>query len=129
MRLALTDLFKAHWTDRIHQEWINALLRQGKFSRERLERVRDLMDAHVRDAKVEGYESLIEMLRLPDPDDRHVLAAAIRCGLLRLIVKTFRCIYWRLTELMCCTRMTLFTTSSIWRPQFVVLPSEVNVSR
>ncbi len=23
MRLALTDLFKAHWTDEIHKEWIN----------------------------------------------------------------------------------------------------------
>lgn len=80
MRLALTDLFKAQWTDQIHEEWINALLRQNKHSRETLERVRDLMDRHVRDAKVTGYESLISGLALPDPDDRHVLAAAIRCG-------------------------------------------------
>lgn len=80
MRLALTDLFKAYWTDQIHEEWINALLRQGKFTREKLEQVRDLMDAHVRDAKVTGYENLIETLELPDPDDRHVLAAAIRCN-------------------------------------------------
>lgn len=27
-----------------------------------------------------GYEALIEGLRLPDADDRHVLAAAIRCN-------------------------------------------------
>jgi len=80
MRLAMTDLFKAHWTDQIHEEWITALLRQGKFTRDKLDRVRELMDAHVRDAKVTGYESLIETLNLPDPDDRHVLAAAIRCG-------------------------------------------------
>lgn len=80
MRLALTDLFKAHWTDRIHEEWVNALLRQGKFTRQKLERVRDLMDAHAKDAKVTGYEPLIGMLELPDPDDRHVLAAAIRCN-------------------------------------------------
>jgi predicted nucleic acid-binding protein len=80
MRLALTDLFKAHWTDQIHGEWINALLRSKKHSRETLERVRDLMDLHVRDAKVHGYETLIDSLTLPDPDDRHVLAAAIRCN-------------------------------------------------
>lgn len=80
MRLALTDLFKAHWTDDIHQEWIDALLRENKFSRKKLERVRDLMDVHVRDAKVTGYEGLIDDLELPDPDDRHVLAAAIRCN-------------------------------------------------
>lgn len=80
MRLALTDLFKAHWTDQIHDEWIEALLRQGKHKREQLEHVRSLMDAHVRDALVTGYAPLIEGLTLPDPDDRHVLAAAIRCG-------------------------------------------------
>lgn len=80
MRLAVTDLFKAHWTDQIHEEWINALLRQGKFTPEKLQRVRELMDAHVRDAKITGYESLINTLELPDPNDRHVLAAAIRCG-------------------------------------------------
>ena len=79
MRLALTDLFKAHWTDQIHEEWINALVRQGKYSREKLERVRDLMDAHAADAKITGYQPLIDTIQLPDPDDRHVLAAAIRC--------------------------------------------------
>ena len=80
LRLALTDLFKARWTDQIHAEWMSALLRDGKFNAEKLAKVRDLMDANVRDAKVEGYEALIESLQLPDPNDRHVLAAAIRCN-------------------------------------------------
>ena len=34
----------------------------------------------VPDAMVTGYEHLIELLDLPDRDDRHVLAAAFRCG-------------------------------------------------
>lgn len=80
MRLALLDLFQARWTDQIHEEWINALLREGKHDREKLEKVKELMDSHVRDAKVTGYEPLIESLSLPDPNDRHVLAAAIRCN-------------------------------------------------
>ena len=80
MRLALTNLFKAHWTDRIHEEWINALLRQKKFTREKLERVRLLMDEQVKDAKVTGFEPFIDKLELPDSNDRHVLAAAIRCN-------------------------------------------------
>lgn len=37
-----------------------------------------LMDLHAVDALVTGYEPLIGGLKLPDPDDRHVLAAAIR---------------------------------------------------
>jgi len=80
LRLALTDLFNARWTDHIHAEWMGALLREGKFSEEKLVAVRDLMDAHVRDAKVTGYEGLIDSLQLPDANDRHVLAAAICCN-------------------------------------------------
>lgn len=36
------------------------------------------MNAHTREALVTGYEDLINVLKLPDPDDRHVLAAAIK---------------------------------------------------
>jgi hypothetical protein len=46
----------------------------------RLERTRQFMDMAVPDALVTGYEGLIPALTLPDPNDRHVLAAAIRCG-------------------------------------------------
>ena len=38
------------------------------------------MNEAVRDCLVSGYEDLIDSLSLPDPDDRHVLAAAIRSG-------------------------------------------------
>ena len=81
MQLALTDLFRARWSDQIHDEWIRNVLRnQPNLSAEQLERTRRLMNSHVRDCLVTGYESLIPELALPDPDDRHVLAAAIRGG-------------------------------------------------
>jgi hypothetical protein len=38
------------------------------------------MDEAVRDCLVTGYEELIASLSLPDPDDCHVLAAAIHAG-------------------------------------------------
>ena len=38
------------------------------------------MDVAIPDALVTHYESLIDDITLPDPDDRHVLAAAIKCG-------------------------------------------------
>jgi predicted nucleic acid-binding protein len=79
MWLALTDLFRARWTDAIHEEWIQNLLKnRPDLSRTRLERTRDRMNANVRDCLVTDYEDLIEAVTLPDPDDRHVLAAAIR---------------------------------------------------
>jgi hypothetical protein len=82
MQLAVTDLFKAKWTADIHREWIDALLRNEPHrERAALERTRDLMDMATRDCLVTGYEALVPALILPDPDDRHVLAAAIvgRC--------------------------------------------------
>ena len=62
MQLAVTDLFKARWTDQIHEEWIEALLRRDKYDRKVLERTRGFMDASVRDAKVFGYEELIVLV-------------------------------------------------------------------
>jgi len=79
MHLALTGLFRARWTDQIHAEWIGSVLKnRPDLTREKLERTRSLMNAHVLDCLVTGHEDLIEGLTLPDPDDRHVLAAAIR---------------------------------------------------
>lgn len=80
LRLALTNLFRARWTELIHQEWMRSVLRdRPDLAPERLQRTRELMDSAVPDCLVTGHESLIEQLHLPDPDDRHVLAAAIRC--------------------------------------------------
>jgi hypothetical protein len=62
----------------IHDEWIRNVLKQRPdLTRSQLERTRDLMNQAVLDCLVEDYEELIEGLQLPDPDDRHVLAAAI----------------------------------------------------
>jgi hypothetical protein len=81
MRVALSDLFKARWTDRIHDEWIENLLRdRPDIPRERLARTRELMNASVPDCLVTGYEPFIEQITLPDQNDRHVLAAAIHCN-------------------------------------------------
>ena len=85
LQLAVTDLFRARWTADIHREWMEALLRNEPHrERAALERTRDLMDRATRDSLVSGYEPLIPCLDLPDPDDRHVLAAAIvgRCDVI-----------------------------------------------
>jgi predicted nucleic acid-binding protein len=81
MHQALTGLFRAKWTEEIHQEWMrNVLANRPDLTLGQLERTRDLMNRAVPDCLVQGYEPLIAALTLPDPDDRHVLAAAIRAG-------------------------------------------------
>jgi predicted nucleic acid-binding protein len=78
MRLALHGLISARWTDAIHNEWIEAVLRdRPDLTRERLQRTRELMDLHAEGSLVTGYEPRMAGLELPDGDDRHVLAAAI----------------------------------------------------
>lgn len=48
MRIALNDLFRARWTDQIHEEWIRNLLKQRlDLTPEQLNRTRELMNAHV----------------------------------------------------------------------------------
>lgn len=78
VQLATTGIYRARWSADIHREWIDALLRaEPHRDRHRLERTRDLMNRSLRECLVTGYQSLIPGLTLPDPDDRHVLAAAI----------------------------------------------------
>lgn len=79
MHLALTNLYRAKWTNEIHDEWIRNVLRvRPDLNRAQLERTRELMNSNVRDCLVTEYETLTAALSLPDPNDRHVLAAAIR---------------------------------------------------
>ena len=85
MQLAVTDLFNAKWTEDIHREWIEALLRKEPHrQRAKLERTRDIMNRAAQNCLVVGYAALIPTLTLPDPNDRHVLAAAIvgRCDVI-----------------------------------------------
>lgn len=81
IELACTDLFRAKWTDQIQREWIEALLKKRPDLEESaLRSTAEYMERAVLDCKVENYETLIESIELPDANDRHVLAAAIRSG-------------------------------------------------
>ena len=51
MQLAVTDIFKAKWSEDIHREWIDALMRnEPDRDRAALERTRDLMNQATRDS-------------------------------------------------------------------------------
>jgi len=81
LRLAVAGHYRALWTERILDECFNNLLAdRPDIPAEHLLRTRRLMTLAVPDAVVEDYDQLIDDLHLPDPDDRHVLAAAVTAG-------------------------------------------------
>ena len=81
IRLGRTRLFHARWTEAILDEAFHSLRsKRPDLDAEALMRTRQLMCEAVPDCLVHGWEALVDHLALPDPDDRHVLAAAVRCG-------------------------------------------------
>ncbi|WP_230089106.1 PIN domain-containing protein [Providencia rettgeri] len=80
MHLAITGLYQAKWTDTIQDEWQrNLLSNRPDLAQKQLIRTASLMNNALPDARVSQYEPLIEGIELPDLNDRHVVAAAIKC--------------------------------------------------
>jgi hypothetical protein len=79
LRLAVAGVVRARWTERILDECFASIHRvRPDLPPARLARTRDLINRAVPDCLIGGYERLVKGLSLPDPDDRHVLAAGIR---------------------------------------------------
>lgn len=79
MHLGLAGLYQPKWSALIHEEWWrNLLLQRSDINPEALARTTDLMNLALPDANVTGFETLIDGISSPDPNDRHVLATAIR---------------------------------------------------
>jgi hypothetical protein len=63
----------------IHEEWMSSLLtNRTDLKRDQLAKTQQAMDSAVLDCLVDNFEDLIPGLQLPDENDRHILAAAIR---------------------------------------------------
>lgn len=79
MSLATAGLFAAKWTARIESEWIAALEEKRPDLRGRLDFRRDQMREAIPDWEVPepAWQACVGGLTLPDPDDVHVLAAAL----------------------------------------------------
>jgi hypothetical protein len=91
VRIARTGVVRARWSDQILNECFRSILRDRPDLRpEDLERTRELMNKALPDALVTGFESLMAGVELPDPDDRHVVAAAIRAGAQAIVTVNLR---------------------------------------
>ena len=103
MQLAKQGAFQARWSDDIHEEWIRSVLEdRGDLTAAQIARTRALMERHLPDARVTGYAELLPTLTLPDPDDRHVLAAAIIGGATAIVTFNLKDFPDRLTALHDC---------------------------
>lgn len=81
IRVAIEDLVHARWSDRILDEvFRNIAINRPDLDPDRLLRTRQRMCAAVLDCLVSGFDDLEAAITLPDADDRHVVAAAIRAG-------------------------------------------------
>jgi len=79
MSLSTRGLFAAKWSERIECEWVGHLTKKLPEKEAEIIRRRDQMRKVVPDWAVcdKGIASIEGSLKLPDMDDRHVLAAAI----------------------------------------------------
>lgn len=91
IRIALAGLVQAKWTQQILDEALQSRARDHPDTPpEKLDYLRELINKAVPDSLVTGHESLIEGLKLPDPNDRHVLAAAIKSGAQVIVTANLR---------------------------------------
>jgi len=77
LSMASAGLYHARWTSQINDEWTRNLVANKPEVAPKIALLLELVNQAVPDCLVENYASLIDSLVLPDPDDRHVLAAAI----------------------------------------------------
>ena len=81
IRTARSGIVQARWSEQILDECFRSIQQNiPHISDTALARTRQLMTMALPAANIVGYESLIAGIALPDADDRHVLAAAIRSG-------------------------------------------------
>ncbi len=73
------DLYRPKWSGGIFSEWDRIMERKGILEAERRKRL-ERANLAFPDALVTNYEKLVDTLTLPDENDRHVLAAAIKCN-------------------------------------------------
>jgi predicted nucleic acid-binding protein len=78
---AEVGLYRPHWSDTILDEVRRTLMRLPKLRlpEERAVRLVAKMNEAFPEARIIGYEYLIDGMT-NEPEDRHVLAAAVRCG-------------------------------------------------
>ena len=78
LSLAHQGLYHARWTATITDEWIRGATRnRPELDESRLRRTAQTMADAIADSQISRHERFIDVVDLPDRNDRHVVAAAI----------------------------------------------------
>lgn len=72
-------MYLPRWSTEILDELRRTLVEKLGRSTEQVEHLLAELNQHFADSKVEGYERLVALMT-NDPGDRHVVAAAVKCG-------------------------------------------------
>jgi len=90
LRFAEAGLFRARWSPTILDEWRRNLLAQKPGCETSIDAQIEAMHVAFPEGCVIGGTGLIDSLDLPDADDRHVLATAIRAGAEHIVTENLR---------------------------------------
>ena len=80
LTFAHDGLFRARFTEEIMAEWTQNLLKRKPSLEDSINSQVNMIRQTFDECFVTGHMPLIEGLEMPDKDDRHVLAAAVRCS-------------------------------------------------
>lgn len=83
-------LFRARWTHEILDEWSNNLLSDKPELTDSILSQQQAMLEYFPEALVINYNNLSHHLNLPDKNDNHVLAAAIKCNAQHIITDNLK---------------------------------------
>ncbi len=90
LRFAEAGLYRARWSAQILDEWTRSLLRNKPQLEKSVHAQVAAMARAFPEAIIEGHDSLVPSLELPDEGDRHVLAAAIQAGAQHIITENVK---------------------------------------
>ena len=79
LRCAERRMYLPRWSNEILDELRRTLLEKLGRSPEQVDHLLNELNRHFADARVEGFKTLVALMT-NDPGDRHVIAAAVKCG-------------------------------------------------
>lgn len=90
LTFAIQGIFRARFTDEIMDEWSRNVIEDMPDTEESVRGQLELISTKFEECFVTGYKPLIAGLDLPDPDDRHVLAAGIKSSAQVIVTKNHK---------------------------------------